>query len=78
VEALNGGFAGMRIVYNNARGSHGIGPPDGAKEYSSNLYGINLMTRFLYTGGMDLPDDPCLASNDCSFISNAEQEDEQP
>jgi hypothetical protein len=71
VEALDGGLAGFRVIYNNPQGSHGISPPDPKNDYSANLYGINLMTRYLVTGGMELLDDPCLAANDCSFIAPA-------
>jgi hypothetical protein len=69
VDALSGGFAGLRIIYNDPQGSHGVGPGDDGTSFPSNLYGINLMSRYLFTGGKDLPDDPCLARNDCEYIA---------
>lgn len=68
VDTKLGGKAGLRILYMEPHGSHGVTPPDINLPYSGHMYGINLMSRYLLTRGTELPDDVCLADGSCDFI----------
>ena len=70
VSTPNGGKAGLRILYIKEHGSHGLLPPDPGAAFSIGTYGINMVTRYLVTGGKDLVDDPCLEDGSCAFFNN--------
>lgn len=67
VATRDGGVSGQRILYVDPRGSHGLLPSDPTKAFPVETYGINLITRYMITGGTDLPDDLCLATASCDF-----------
>ncbi len=78
VDSLKGGKSGMRIAYTEVHGSHGIRPPckpvpnEPAKCRGIDYYGVNLMTRFMVTGGTELPvtdaENGCLWFGTCDYI----------
>ncbi len=74
VDTPQGGKAGLRILYMETHGSHGVNPPDATAAFSSHYYGVNLMSRYLITGGTELPDDVCLGQGTCSYIPAAPDE----
>jgi len=74
VDTPQGGKAGLRILYMETHGSHGVNPPDATSAFSSHYYGVNLMSRYLITGGTELPDDVCLGQGTCSYIPAAPDE----
>ena len=66
------GISGMRIPYVNPTGSHGFGTPDPNLTFDINLFSINQIGRYLATRGVELTDDPCMETNDCSWIPVSE------
>ena len=64
-----GGKAGLRILYVSSHGSHGLLPADPRKDFPVERYGLNLITRYMVTGGQDLVDDVCLADSSCEFFA---------
>jgi len=68
VDSNDGGKSGLRVLYIRAHGSHGVMPPDPSKEFPVEVYGVNMITRYLVTGGTEIVDDKCLADYSCDFF----------
>ena len=62
------GTAALRVLYIDPKGSHGLLPPDPTRLFPIEQYGVNLVTRYLVTGGVSLFEDDCLADNSCDFL----------
>ena len=62
------GFAAMRIVYADPRGSHGWTTPNPDAPFDTNNYAWNMAAWFLATGGTELSDDACLEPGDCPYF----------
>ncbi len=63
-----GGINAMRIPYEDYVGKHGLGEPNACRKFDIDRYMFNSIGWFFRTGGTELVDHPCLATDDCAFF----------
>jgi hypothetical protein len=62
------GVNGFRIPYLRRNGSHGVPPSIPERAFDINAFTINQLLWYFSTNGTQLSDDPCLATESCTFI----------
>ncbi len=60
------GKAGLRILFIEPEGVHGINLMNPSRPFDMETYALNLMSRYFISGGEEIRDDPCLEDSSCS------------
>jgi hypothetical protein len=71
--ATESGISGMRLPYVDPHGSHGFGVPNPTLGFDINLFSLNQLARFLSSRGTIISDEPCMATDSCSWIPTLEE-----
>jgi hypothetical protein len=65
------GIGAMRLPLLDPRGQHAFAIPEPDSAFDNNTFLVHMVGRFFSTKGRELRDDPCMATESCSWIPPA-------